>query len=106
MRTMNLCSAPFASRTAHNAVAVALGVNAPPAEIRAIPLGWNGIPSLPREAPDFLETIPGILCLLQPLDALRRRFFLRCSRCRHSWFAVIAVWKTKKPTARVRLAVG
>src|SRR5713101_2027162 len=70
-------SLPFAALSADNARAIPLRVNAPPAEIRAQPLGWDRLKALTREPTDFLEAIPGILFPLQPLDSLRFRLFDR-----------------------------
>jgi hypothetical protein len=42
---------------------------------------------LPRKLPNFVEALPGVLLPLEPLDALRLRFF--------GWIC----HKNKKPTA-------
>ena len=67
----------FAALSADNARAIPLRVNAPPAEIRAQPLGGDRLKSLAREPTDFFEALPGILFPLQPLDSLRFRLLDR-----------------------------
>src|SRR5262245_50056954 len=53
--------------------AVALRVDAPPAEVRAEPLGRHGVPAVPREALDVGIGLPRVLLALEPLDPLRLR---------------------------------
>src|SRR5579864_1351299 len=67
----------FAILAADRAHAIALRVDAPPAEINAGPFGQHGGTALAREFANFLERFPGILAALQTLDALRLRFLLR-----------------------------
>src|SRR4029077_7104357 len=87
--------APHASLAAGNASTVALGVNAPPAEVGADPLGRDRIESLTRKAAYLVQSFPRIHGTLKALRALRRGFFFRfCRRIGH-------VWGNKKPTARL-----
>src|SRR5438445_4188418 len=55
---------------ADRADAVALGVDAPPAEVRSEPLRGNRVPALTREALDFGVRLPGVQLALEPLDTL------------------------------------
>ena len=75
--------AAHAALAAGDARAVALGVNAPPAEVGADPFGGNGIEAFAGEAADFVQAFPRILCALQALDSLCRSFLLGLSCCRH-----------------------
>src|SRR5262249_23535842 len=54
--------------------AVALGVDAPPAEVRPEPLGRDRVPALAGEALDLGVGLPRIQLALEPLDTLRLRF--------------------------------
>src|SRR5207244_9045272 len=65
----------LASLAADRTDAVALGIEAPPAEVRAEPLGRHRIPALPREALDVGIRLPGIELALEPLHALRLGLF-------------------------------
>src|SRR5579872_280248 len=89
---------PYSAGSASYACAVALGVNAPPAEIGTDPFGRDRLKSLAGEAPNFVEAVPGVGRALQALDSLRCRLF---GWLRHKCYVC-----NKKPTARVRLAVG
>src|SRR5438128_7265178 len=55
---------------ADRADAVALGVDAPPAEVRSEPLRGNRVPAITREALDFGVRLPGVQLALEPLDTL------------------------------------
>ena len=70
-----LQGAAFAALAAGYARTVALGVNAPPAEIGADPFGRDGVESIASEAPDFFQALPWIHGALQAFDPLRCRFF-------------------------------
>ena len=83
--------AAFAALPAGYTGAVALRVNAPPAEIGANPFGRDGTETLARETANFVQALPGVLGALETLDALRFRFF-SCGR--HRKFAI-----KQKPTA-------
>src|SRR4030095_13452763 len=63
----------LAALAADRADAVALCVDAPPAEVRPEPLGWDRVPALPREALDLGMGLPGVQLALEPLHALRLR---------------------------------
>ncbi len=65
----------FAVFAADYADAVALGVNAPRAEVGAQPFGGNGVEALASEGTDFVEVVPGIFGAFQALDALGFGFF-------------------------------
>ena len=60
----------LAAPAAHRADAVALAIDAPPAEVRP-PFGWDGGVALAREPPDLLEGFPRIQLALEPLRPLR-----------------------------------
>src|SRR5262245_14819852 len=64
----------FAALAADRADAVALGVDAPPAEVRPEPLGRDRVPALAGEALDLGVGLPRIQLTLEPLDTLRLRF--------------------------------
>src|SRR5437763_7232201 len=64
----------FAIPPADDAGSVALGVHAPPAEIRAQPLRRDRTESLAREPADLVEALRRVLLALQPFDSLRIRF--------------------------------
>jgi len=66
---------PFSHGAAGDAVAVALGVDAPGTEVRAEPLGRNGSMAFAGEGTDFFEVLPRIFCALEALDALSFGFF-------------------------------
>src|SRR6266851_6026576 len=91
-------SLPFAALSADNSGAVPLRVNAPPAEIRAQPLGWDRLKALAREPTDFFEALPGILFPLQPLDSLRFRLFDRICHKR--------ICDAKRKTHRQEMSTG
>jgi len=65
----------FTVFAADDAEAVALGVNAPGAEIGAEPFGGNGAEAVTRELADFAEVVPGIFGAFETLDALGFGFF-------------------------------
>lgn len=67
----------FATFAADDALAVALGVDAPGTEIRGEPFGRNGGVALASEIADFVEMEPGVLLALEALDALGFGFFDR-----------------------------
>src|SRR5271168_1408573 len=87
---------PFSARAGGHALAVALRVDAPGAEVRAQPLLGDGVVALAREALDLVERLPGVLFALEALDALGLGFRYR-SHCGH---------KMKNPPASRFLAVG
>ena len=61
---------PFSTGATDDAEAIALGVNAPRAEISAEPFGGYGIVALAGEVANFVEMIPGVFFALETLDAL------------------------------------
>jgi hypothetical protein len=94
----------FAVLAAGYAGSVALGINAPPAEIGADPLGRNRVEALTGETANLFEAFPGILGALQALHALGFCFFYRgffhyFSRC--GWNCHKNFRGNKKPTARL-----
>ena len=66
---------PYSAGAAGYAGSIALRVDAPPAEIGSDPFRGDGIESLPREAPDFIESFPGIGGALEAFNSLSRGFF-------------------------------
>ena len=90
----------FAVLPADHAGAVALRVNAPPAEISAQPLGSDGIEAFAGELADVVEAFPRILLALQALDPLAcsLRF---CNCVCHKSFG-----PQKNPPPVAALAVG
>src|SRR5579864_174922 len=77
----SLQSAAFPALSTSYARAVALGVNAPPAEISANPLRRNRAESFAGKAADLIQSFPRIFRPLEALGTLCLGFF-RC-RCRH-----------------------
>src|SRR5580698_6337393 len=65
----------FSARAADDACAISLRVHAPRPEIRAEPLRWDRSIAFARKLADLVEMLPGILRVLQTLDALRFRLF-------------------------------
>src|SRR5882762_9902892 len=61
---------------------VALGVDPPPAEIRAEPFRRHRVPALAREAEDVFVGLPRILLTLEALHALRLGLFHGFAHCR------------------------
>src|SRR6266852_451862 len=66
---------PLAALPTDRADPVALRVDAPPAEVRAEPLGRDRVPALAREALDVGIGFPGIQLALEPLYTLRLGLF-------------------------------
>ena len=86
---------------ARDASAVALRVNAPPAEVRPNPFRRNRAKTFAGEAANLLKPLPGIFGTLQPLHPLRLGFFHRlCRRICHRFFPG-SFSGNKKPTARI-----
>ena len=67
--------ATFTAGAADYAEAVALGVNAPGAEVGAEPFGRNGIVAEASEIANFVEMIPGVFFAFETFDALGPGFF-------------------------------
>src|SRR5580692_3518877 len=65
----------FSARAANDSRAISLRVHAPRTEIGAEPLRRDRSIALARKLADFVEMLPGILRVLQPLDALRFGLF-------------------------------
>lgn len=61
---------PFSARAADDAVAVALRVNAPSAEIGGEPFGRNGIVAETGELANFVEMVPSVFLAFETFDAL------------------------------------
>lgn len=66
---------PFPALATGDAVAVALGVNAPGTEIGAEPFGRNRVKTFRGEGTDFVEMLPGIFFAFETFDALGFCFF-------------------------------
>lgn len=62
---------PLAPLAADGAHAIALSVDAPPAEVRGEPLWRDGLIAFPGETLDFRKTPPRILLPLEALQPLR-----------------------------------
>src|SRR6185437_5904139 len=65
-----------AAFTAEHAVAIALRIDTPPAQVGSHPFRRNGFVAPLGELPDFLQALPRILFLFQPFRARRSGFFL------------------------------
>ena len=68
----------FAAGAAGDADAVALGVDAPPLEVEAGPLGEDGVAALAGELADLVPGVPGVLRELEALGALGLGFLGGC----------------------------
>src|SRR6185437_15334227 len=74
----------FATAAAQRSSAIALRVNAPPAEVCLDPLIRDCGVALCGELADFVEAFPGILLLLKPFGPLGFCFLYRCYHgCAH-----------------------
>src|SRR5215475_13115885 len=73
---------------------ISLGINPPPAEVSADPLGRNRRKPLSCKPSNLVQALPGIPLPLEPLHPLRLRFFgWNCHKC-------------KKPTASISTGGG
>jgi len=61
---------PFAACATHDALAVALGIDAPGTEVGGEPFGRNGRVAIASEGTKFVEVIPGVLGAFEALGAL------------------------------------
>src|SRR3954464_11366883 len=97
-----LQGAADASLSSGDSSAIALRVDAPPAEICADPLGRNGRESFASEAADLGQPPPWVLRALETFDALRCSLFprIRLRACRHVVRLLPDFSGKKKPTAR------
>ena len=69
----------FAVGSTGDAETVALGVDAPPLEVEAGPLGQHGVAAVAGELTDLVPGLPGVLGELEALGALGLGFFdYRC----------------------------
>src|SRR5258708_4188111 len=84
-----LAFAALASGRAHS---VALGINAPPLEVRGGPLRRNAGAALARKGANLVECLPRILFALQAFGSLRFGLFYRSLVCHH-----ISQRETKSP---------
>jgi len=81
----------FAVGSAGDAEAVALGVDAPPLEIEACPLGQDGVAALTGELAHFIPCFPGVFGEFEALGLLGLGFFWGgCGLSRH-WMILLKV---------------
>src|SRR6185369_5176180 len=67
--------------TADRSRTVALGINAPGAEIGSQPLWRDGVKAIAGKTSNLIHALPRVFLAFQPLYPLRRRFFLNFCHC-------------------------
>src|ERR1700760_1870523 len=75
----------FTVGSAENSGAIALGVNAPPAEVSLDPRFGDRSEALAREGADFFQTLPGILLPFETFGLLRLGFLEWLYLRAHVW---------------------